>query len=66
MLVHLHILGIYIYSIIGEDGVLHYGTDGLYCEEVLLEIKMSCNCEEIVGNSLTFAILFHEIMWQYV
>jgi hypothetical protein len=55
MLVLLQIKGIYIYSVIGEGDVLHYGTAGLYCEEVLLEVKMSCSCEEFVDNSLTYS-----------
>jgi len=66
MLVLLQIKGIYIYNVIGEGGVLHHGTAGLYCEEVLLEVKMSCSCEEFVDSSLTFAIRFHEVVWQYV
>ena len=65
-MVILQILKIYIYSFIGEGGVLHHGTDGLYCEKVLLEVKMSCNCEEIVDRNLTSAMLFREVVWQYV
>jgi hypothetical protein len=65
MLVLLQILRIYIYSVIGEVGVLHHGTAGLYYEEVRLEVKMSCNCEEIADSALTFVVLFHETVWQY-
>jgi hypothetical protein len=66
MLVLLQILGICIYSLIGEGGVLRHGTAGLYCEEFILEVKMSRNLEEIIDRALIFAIHFREIVWQCV
>ena len=35
MVVLLQVLGIYIYSVIVEDGALRHGTADLYCEDIL-------------------------------
>ena len=51
-------------ALLVKNGVSHRGTAGLYCYEVLLDVKMSYSCEETVGYCLTFSMLFHDVVWQ--